>query len=269
MLLVEEMRKKPSAMRHFPNFLGTFLSLGVFLGAWEWLCSSGLIDNRMLPPPTAVAISLAKEWDRVFFEDAMASLQRVLIGYAVGSFAGLGAGILLLSTLGKRVLRPLIEMFRPIPPIAWIPLALLWFGIGDRPAYFLVALGAFFPAASGTETGFQHAETAYSQAARSLGMKRGAIFRQILLPQAAPALLSGLRIGLGVSWMIVVTAELVGAQSGLGYLIQISRAQLQTELVIGGMVTIGLIGFMLSHGMSKLEKWLLPWRQIGRQAFSD
>lgn len=100
-------------------------------------------------------------------------------------------------------------------------------------------------------------------------MSRLAIFKDVLLPQAAPALLSGLRVGLGVSWMIVVTAELVGAQSGLGYLIQISRVQLQTEMVIGGMAIIGLIGFLLSYGMARLEKLLLSWRNIGRETFSN
>ena len=99
-------------------------------------------------------------------------------------------------------------------------------------------------------------------------MSRLAIFKDILLPQAAPALLSGLHVGLGVSWMIVVTAEMVGAQSGLGYLIQISRAQLQTEMVIGGMAIIGLIGFLLSYGMTSLEKLLMPWRNIGRETFN-
>lgn len=261
--------KKPSLIFGVRKIFESCLSLGIFLGIWEWLCWSGAIDSRSLPAPTDTVVALAKNWERVFLGDALMSLQRVTVGYVAGSAAGIATGIVLLSTFGKRALGPLVEMFRPIPPIAWIPLALLWFGVGDRPAYFLVGLGAFFPAASGTETGFRLAETAYSQAAFSLGLNRVAIFRQILLPQAAPALFSGLRVGLGVSWMVVVTAELVGAQSGLGYLIQISRAQLQTELVIGGMALIGLIGFLLSHAMSNLETWMMPWRSIGRQTFSD
>lgn len=263
------MKNKPSFIFSIPKIIVAYLSLGIFLGIWEWLCWIGLVDSQLLPMPTDIAIALAKNWDRIFFSDALASLQRVAVGFALGSAAGIAVGIVLLSSLGKKTIGPLVEIFRPIPPIAWIPLALLWFGIGDHPAYFLVGLGAFFPAASGTETGFKNAETSYSKAAISLGMKSVDIFKYILLPQAAPALFSGLRVGLGVSWMVVVTAELVGAQSGLGYLIQISRAQLQTELVIGGMAIIGFIGFLLSFGMSKLEKWLLPWQSIGRQTFSD
>jgi NitT/TauT family transport system permease protein len=163
------------------------------------------------------------------------------------------------------LLSPLVEIVRPIPPIAWIPLSLLWFGFGNPPAYFLTALGAFFPMMSATHLGFAQTEVSYTRAATSLGIDKRQTFLKVILPQALPSIVSGARVGIGVAWMIVVTAELVGAQSGLGYMIQISRAQLQSELVIGGMLVIGVVGFTLSELVSALEHMLTPWRFRGRE----
>ena len=121
----------------FPQFVCSFISVCTFFIVWEFLCLYRLIDNQLLPSPSDIAVAIANSFGLVFI-DALTSLQRVGVGYALGSITGIGTGVALLSPFVKRTLGPLVEIFRPIPPIAWIPLSLLWFGVGDHPAYFLV-----------------------------------------------------------------------------------------------------------------------------------
>jgi NitT/TauT family transport system permease protein len=134
--------------------------------------------------------------------------------------------------------RPIVETLRPIPPIAWTPIAILWFGIGDAPSYFLVFIGAIFR---------------YSSIPSH-------VLRDVVVPSALPLIFPGLRIGLGVGWMCVVAAELIAAQSGLGYMIQQSRMLLQTQNVVTGMLTIGIGGLLMSARMTWIERRLIPWR---------
>jgi ABC-type nitrate/sulfonate/bicarbonate transport system permease component len=242
------------------------ITIVLFLAVWEGVVKVGIVKSVLLPAPTAVFSALMETLRTgVLVSDSLASLRRVLVGFLFGSTLGIVTGGLYLNSKIRLILSGPLELIRPIPPLAWVPLSLLWFGFGDPPAYFLVALGAFFPALSATHLGFSRAETSYNRAGRMLGLKPRQIFTVVIVPQALPSILSGLHVGLGVAWMIVVTAELVGAQSGLGYLIQISRAQLQTELVVGGMVVIGLIGMVLNGIMILIERALLPWRYRGRE----
>jgi ABC-type nitrate/sulfonate/bicarbonate transport system permease component len=247
------------------NLMRTLFVLSTFVLLWEGASRLYFAESVLLPAPSAVLSALLSNWSRIVFSDLPASLRRVTIGFACGSTLGFAIGVLFLCTTVRFVVSPILELIRAIPPIAWIPLSLLWFGFGDPPAYFLVSLGAFFPVLSSTYLGFGRAETSYSRAARTLGLHGAQIFLHVLLPQALPSILSGLRVGFGVAWMIVITAELVGAQSGLGYMIQISRAQLETELVIGGMAIIGIVGFLLTAALEAVERVLLPWRARGRE----
>ncbi|MBK8483879.1 MAG: ABC transporter permease [Saprospiraceae bacterium] len=225
-----------------------------------------LTNQNLLPPPSAVANTVFNGiFHDQFISDSYFSIKRVIIGYFIGGTLGLILG--LLSGLKKQtndVLRPIIEFIRPIPPIAWIPLALLWFGFGDPPAYFLVALGAFFPIFSNAFLGITLVERGTVEVARCHGASKQFLFKKIILPQTLPSIFTGLRTGLGVAWMVVITAELVGAQSGLGYLIQISRAQLQGERVIAGMVLIGVIGFTLDYLMKMISERIMPWKKYGK-----
>ncbi|PIP86723.1 nitrate ABC transporter permease, partial [Candidatus Campbellbacteria bacterium CG22_combo_CG10-13_8_21_14_all_43_18] len=161
----------------------------------------------------------------------------------------------------SRLISPILELLRPIPPIAWIPLAILWFGIGNNPAYFLVFLGAFFPIFSNTYLGVSSVEETYKRAAYSLGATKKEIITDIILPASMPQIFTGLKIGLGVGWMVVIAAELVGAQSGLGYMIQLNRFLLNSPEIITGMITIGVIGFLLNLLITKIEKMTTPWNQ--------
>jgi ABC-type nitrate/sulfonate/bicarbonate transport system permease component len=153
-----------------------------------------------------------------------------------------------------------IEFLRPIPPIAWIPLAIFWFGIGNLSAGFIVFLGAFFPVFVNSHVGIRSVERVHIEAALTLGASRKLLITDVLIPAAIPHLLAGIRIGLGFGWMAVVAAELIAANSGLGYDIGLNRNLLRTDRILAGMATIGFIGYGMNLGMERLGRLLLPWQ---------
>ena len=142
---------------------------------------------------------------------------------------------------------PLIEVLRPVPPLAWIPLSILWFGIGDIQNQFIIFLGMFFPILLNTIAGVKNIEPNLIRAARCLGASETRILRRIVLRAALPQIITGIRVGLGVGWMALVAAELVGANSGLGFLINDARTLLRTDVVIVGMITIGVVGLIIDR----------------------
>ena len=157
-------------------------------------------------------------------------------------------------------LNPLVQILRPISPIAWIPIAILWFGLGDKPALFIIFLGSFFPIFTNTYVGFRSVAPIHIQAAQCLGAGRWLFFRKVLFPSALPYILTGMRIGLGFGWMCVIAAEMIAATSGLGYMIQLARNLMETERIFGGMIVIGIVGFAMNQAMLFLEHRLTPWR---------
>jgi NitT/TauT family transport system permease protein/sulfonate transport system permease protein len=228
---------------------------------WEVSGYFGLINVNVIPSPSTLITSLVSMvTSGVLFVDVMESIKRVGVGFLFASVLGVTGGVVAAHwRRGFAYVSPVLECLRPIPPIAWIPIAILWFGVGDMPAYFLVALGAFFPVFTNTYHGVSSVDRAYMEAARALGAGRKLLLRDVVLPAALPEILAGLRIGLGVGWMVVITAELVGAMSGLGYMIQLNRVLLQTQNVVAGMAVIGMIGFAMSRGMQAIERRLTLW----------
>ena len=153
---------------------------------------------------------------------------------------------------------------RALRRVGWTRLGILWFGIGNAPSYFLVFIGAVFPVFVNTFSAVRNIDRTQINAALSLGAGPGILIRDVLIPASLPIIFPGLRIALGVGWMCVVAAELIAAQSGLGYMIQQNRVLLQTHNVVAGMITIGLVGFAMSALMSLLERRLLPWMERAR-----
>lgn len=237
------------------------LGLAGFFGLWQAVSSLGLIDDFLLPSPVAVAKAL---WDMALdgslWIHLAASLQRVAIGFLLACVAGLSLGLVCgwWRTVSDFV-RPVVEALRPIPPLAWIPITILWFGLGDAASYFLVFLGAFFPAFVATFTAVRGLDRNQMNAALCLGARPWQLFWDVLIPASLPIILPGLRIALGVGWMCVVTAELIAAQTGLGYLIQQSRMLFQINNVVAGMVTIGLVGFAMSAILERIERRVNAW----------
>ena len=234
-------------------------TLGAGLVAWE--LGARWLEAPALPAPSAVAsmaVWLAREGS--LFEDLAASLARVFTGFAGAAVLGLGLGAL--GALGGRWtagLRALVDLLRPIPPIAWIPLSILWFGLGDPSAWFIVFVGAFSPIFVQTCWALQRCPPEWLELARSVGADRWLTLKRVRLPAAAPGIAAGLRTGLGLAWTSVIAAELVGAQSGLGYRIQMHRVVLETDGVIVGMACIGLCGLAMDRVARLAEHRLLDW----------
>lgn len=188
------------------------------------------------------------------------SLKRVLLAWSITALVAIPLGIAMAwwHWLNKH-LEPAIELIRPIPPIAWIPLSILWFGIGDFQNEFIIAIGAFFPILLNTIHGVTELDGIYIKAGQSLGANQWRIFRKIIIWGALPSIFTGLRIGLGAAWMCLVAAELVGATSGLGFMIQDARNFLRTDIVVLGMIVIGVLGILLDRGLIYLRNAIMPW----------
>jgi ABC-type nitrate/sulfonate/bicarbonate transport system permease component len=244
------------------NALWTVAGIGLFALIWTGVAMR--LDNPvLLPAPLVVVEGFFKLlFDGPLFKDILASLKRVFVGFLIASVIAVPLAMLLsyFATL-RRLVLPVITLIRPIPPIAWIPIAILWFGIGDKPSFFITAVAAFFPVFLNSFFGGMSVEDQHLHAARCLGAKRTSLVVRIMFPSALPMIWAGLKIGLGQSWMAVVTAELIAAQSGLGYLIQVSRLNLETSYVLVGMVTIGVLGSVMALGLVWVERYVLPWKQ--------
>jgi NitT/TauT family transport system permease protein/sulfonate transport system permease protein len=245
-----------------PVLAGGVTILGI-VAFWHFLASSGLVNTLLLPTPEAVLSALAAgTLDGSLLRNTVASLNRVVIGFVAAIVVGVPFGLFLgRNRIARQFLGPVVEVVRPIPPIAWIPLAILWFGIGSGSAYFIVFLAAFFPIFTNAQVAANVIEPIHINAARCLGAPRKMIVMNVIIPSALPVVLGGIRTGLGISWMAVVAAELVAAQSGLGYWIALSRLQLQSENVVAGMIAIGVVGVVMMGIMGWIERRLTPWRE--------
>jgi ABC-type nitrate/sulfonate/bicarbonate transport system permease component len=215
----------------------------------------------LLPAPAAVAgafLDLVRSGEIV--SHVLQSLKRVLGAFAAAALVGASLGVAMAwwRTVGHLV-DPVFEFLRPIPPMAWIPLGILWFGIGDTQNMFIIFLGSVFPVVLNTITGVRGVDRTLVWGAMTLGGTRRQVLWEIVVPGALPLILTGLRIGLGVGWMALVAAELVAASSGLGFLIEDSRSLLFTERVLVGMVLIGLLGLGMDQLMRALQRALTPW----------
>jgi NitT/TauT family transport system permease protein/sulfonate transport system permease protein len=245
------------------TYIRGVVGLGMVLAVWQLLAWTGAINAVLLPAPlTLFWTSIELLRDGTLIRHVGASVERVLIGVFCASVVGLVLGVMLgWSRHLSDYVKPIVEALRPIPPIAWTPLAILWFGIGNAPSYFLVFIGAVFPVFVSTYSAVRNIERTQINAALCLGATPSMLIKDILIPAALPVIFPGLRIALGVGWMCVVAAELIAAQSGLGYMIQQSRVLLQTQNVVTGMIAIGIIGFAMNAAMSIVERRLVPWQE--------
>lgn len=238
-------------------------SLGIvfILLVWQGLSYVGYINPLMLPSPVAVFAAIAQgAVTGVLFVDLWASVLRVLIGFLVSCTSGILLGVITgYYRWFDRYLDPVVETLRPIPAIAWIPLSILWFGLTDYAAYYIVFYGSFFPVFVTTRSAIKTTGRQYVNAALTLGGTRWQLFWEILIPGALPQMLTGVRLGLGIAWTCVVASELVSAQSGIGYRMQLSRQLLLTEQVIAGMLTLGVLGFLTNAALMRLQRVLMPW----------
>lgn len=191
------------------------------------------------------------------------SLYRVFAGFFIAALLAIPLGIIMgWSRSLRESVTPLIEVLRPVPPLAWIPLAILWFGIGFKSSVFIIFLGCFFPIILSTISGVLSIDSILIDASKTLGARKKEIFLKVLTPGSLPSILTGLRIGLGIGWMTLVAAEFTGVKSGygLGYMIMTARDIQRPDEVIAGMAIIGLIGYSLDLLLRGIESRLLIWR---------
>jgi ABC-type nitrate/sulfonate/bicarbonate transport system permease component len=240
--------------------------LAALVALW-WYVSTEVLDRTtraLLPPPQAIAVAaweLARTGD--LWRHLRDSLTRELVAF-LWALSAVPLGI----AMGwwKRIenqFDPILEMLRPVPPLAWIPLSILWFGVGDTQNEFIIFLGCFFPILVNTVAGVKGVEPTLVRAARCLGAGERQTLWRVVLRAALPQIVTGIRVGLGVGWMALVAAELVGASSGLGFLINDARTVLRTDYVIVGMATIGIVGLLIDRLIRGATRRLMPWSQAG------
>lgn len=239
----------------------------IVLAAWHW-ATAGRPYN-LIPPPGEVAHAL---YDLAFGginDDAfsqtlhvhlLASMSRVYGGFLLAVAVALPLGILIgRVALVRKLLDPTLQIMRPVPVTAWLPLAMILFGLGPRSAFFLVFLGAFYPILVNTIFGVRSVEPRLFEAASMLGCRGTAQFRRVVLPASLPAIFTGLRLGLGFAWVVIVVGEMTGVQTGLGAIIMEARQLSRTEIVISGMIAIGVVGFLSDRAVTWLGRRLLVW----------
>jgi ABC-type nitrate/sulfonate/bicarbonate transport system permease component len=263
------LRASPLARRHIYAVLrwaSQFSLLAAVLVAWEVISSLAIprwdpSSALLFPAPSHVVRTMGRLMATGdLFIHIGSSLRRVCIGYLTAAFMAVPLGVAMGWWKAVEVLvDPLVNLLRPVPPLAWIPISILWFGIGDAQNGFIIWLCAFFPILLNTATGVKAIDPLHVRAALCLGATRTALFRRIILNGALPSIVTGLRIGLGIGWMGLVAAELVAAPSGLGYLISDARSLLATDVVVVGMVTIGLLGLLIDIAVRRVAKALIPW----------
>jgi len=245
--------------------LPNLILLAVIILLWEFVSKVWLprIDPQMsvlMPAPSNIAVTAAGMIaSGELFYHLIASLKREISAFLFAAAAiPLGIAMGWWRLVYKQV-NPIMEILRPIPPLAWIPLSILWFGLGDEQNEFIIFLGMFFPILVNTIVGVKNIDPNLVRAARSLGAPEHKLLMRIVLKGALPQIITGVRIGLGVGWMALVAAELVGANSGLGFLINDARSMLRTDIIMVGMLTIGLIGLLMDTAIRVLSRQLLPW----------
>lgn len=236
---------------------------------WQMLTATELIPAYKLPSPFSVIVSLNDLilWGmppghrlhlHIYF-----SLERVFYGYVAAVAFAVPLGIITgWSPTLRHIVEPVAELIRPIPPLAWIPIAILWLGIGTGSAAFIIFLGAFFPILLTTISGVLSIDPVFIDAARTLNATNRQILLKVLVPGAVPSIFTGLRVGMGIGWMTLVAAEFTGVRQGygLGYMIMTARDLQRPDAIVAGMLVIGMIGFGIDSLFHYLWQRFIPWR---------
>lgn len=249
------------SLRYLPVF-------GVIV-IWQILSAAGVIPGNRLPSPVTIIHGFTElvtdglPPGYTLTGHCIGSLKRVLSGVAIALAAALPLGMMMgYWARARDFLTPFVEMIRPIPPLAWVPIAILWFGIGDKASSFIIFLGAFFPILLNTIGGVLSINRRLIESSIILGAKKNALFIKVLMPGAMPSIITGVRIAVGIGWMTLVAAEFTGVKSGygLGYMIMTARDIQRPDQIVAGMTVIGVIGYAMDLVIRKVEDRILRWR---------
>jgi sulfonate transport system permease protein len=242
------------------------LSVVMFLAFWDLAAVKKILGN-FLPRPIEVLsqlMSLNTEplASKTLFEHLWASIHRVLIGWAIGVSIAVPLGIFMgLNPYVRAIVKPVFDLLKPMPPISWISLSILWFGLGEESKVFIIAIGSFVPCILNSYNGIRLIDPALYDAARMLGASRRQEIVEVGFFASAPAIFAGLQISLSIAWSCVLAAELVGSRSGMGFIIILGMNQSSPALIIAGMVVIAITACLISVLMDRLENLVCPWKR--------
>lgn len=239
-----------------------WISIPVFLLIWEAVVREGFVNAVLFPPPTVVAVSMldyAKSGNLI--PDIAWSFSRVIVGFIAGAVAGIGMGVL---TGGNRIVSafftPIFQMLRPIPPIAFVPIVIVWFGLTEWGKWFLVFWGVFFTVWLATHLGVQRVNQTLIRAAQCLGARKHHLLLEVMLPDALPYIFMGLRTAIGISFYTLVAAELAGAYAGVAYRLEVTQQNMQIGHMIAGLILLGLISSMADRLFGVFSEKVIHWQ---------
>lgn len=246
----------------YPNWI-TLISLFFFVLTWEIICSTNLISPLFLPPPSKIILALINMFlSGELLINITASLHRIVLGFLLGGILGLIAGLLTgTSALADKLGTPLINAFYPIPKIALLPLLILWLGIGEFSKIIIIALGVFFPIAMSTYSGVKNVDPLLIKVAISFNTNRKKIMYSVILPSALPIIFAGLRMASGTALLLLIAAEMIAAQAGIGALILHYGDLMITDYLMAGVIVLSFLGLLFNYLLNVLEKIVIPWKK--------
>jgi NitT/TauT family transport system permease protein len=256
------MKNTENSLSYRLNAVISGLSIPIFLGIWEIVARSGIVNIVLFPPPSIVAVALVA-WveSGQFAIDLAYSAYRVVTGFAGGAIFGIVFGVLTgRYPLFSSFFSPLFHLLRPIPPIAFVPIVILWFGLSETGKFFLVFWGVFFTVWLSAHLGVQKVDGGLVRAAMVLGTPQRKLLREVIFPGALPYIIVGLRTAVGISFYTLVAAELAGTLAGIVYRIDIAQQNLQTGQVMGGLVILGAMSFAADRAFASLSQRVVWWR---------
>lgn len=266
---MEQQRKKSIIPKINKYGIMAVISVLVFLLIWQLLVYYGVLSQKSLPMPTQVFITFIEKLSSpnpdgaVLQQNIWISLKVATSGLLLAILIGVPLGLLMGWYKGiDRFVRPFFELVRPIPPIAWIPLTILWIGIGMKAKAMIIFFASFIPSLINAYTGIKSTNQTLINVAKTYGASNFKIFLTIGVPSAMPMAFAGIRISLSAAWATLVAAELLAANAGLGYMISMGRQFGRPDIIVLGMVTIGVLGFIFSYAFAKIEDIVLKWRTV-------
>lgn len=247
--------------RNLP-FVGLIVPL-CLIAVWEWLCRIGVFAPWQLPAPSYVVVTLGELFSTgELYVHSWASVRRVLLGFAIGGGLGAVIGFAVgLSRAFERAVDTTLQAIKSVPSLGWVPLLILWFGIEETPKLALIAIGSFFPVYVNIVSGIRGVDTKLVEVGRVFCLSRAALLRRIVLPASAPAVFTGIRVGLTQAWLFMVIAELMGASQGLGFLLTTGREVARPDLLLGSLVVLAVLGKLTDGLVKRTEHVLLSWRE--------
>jgi sulfonate transport system permease protein len=248
--------------------LSSFIFPIVLLLLWQFISSAGYASSAVVPSPKKVLNTFQILFtQQTFFLNITASLERVMIGFLIGSLTGFLFGLLMgLSRTAEIIFAPSFHTVRQVPMIGWIPLIVMWFGMTELPRILIISIAAFYPITLNTFAGVRSVPREYLELASVYGYKRFKLIRRIILPAALPSIITGLTLSLGMSWAILMAAEIfIQTEFGIGTQIQMGRQRFNMPLVVTGILTVGLLGFVMTMMIEKLARIVDRGRAIGNE----